>query len=64
MPRLVKKSDTGPLKIEVGGESKFICMCGLSSNQPYCDGRHKVTRDEDPAKIYRYDDKGGREAVE
>ncbi|MGI6457602.1 MAG: CDGSH iron-sulfur domain-containing protein [bacterium] len=23
--------------------TKLICTCGLSSNQPYCDGSHKGT---------------------
>lgn len=25
------------------GEEKFWCACGLSSNQPYCDGSHRTT---------------------
>ena len=25
------------------GESKAFCMCGLSTNAPFCDGSHKVT---------------------
>ncbi|MDG1995062.1 MAG: CDGSH iron-sulfur domain-containing protein [Emcibacteraceae bacterium] len=23
------------------GETKAFCMCGLSSNAPFCDGTHK-----------------------
>ncbi len=26
---------------EKAGTSKFWCACGLSKNQPYCDGAHK-----------------------
>jgi hypothetical protein len=29
-------------------------MCGLSSNQPFCDGSHKKTADEEADKLYRY----------
>jgi hypothetical protein len=37
MTRLVRKEDKGPVEVKVGSESKWICMCGLSSNQ------HSVT---------------------
>lgn len=63
MARLVKKDATGPLEIKVGGESKWICMCGLSKNQPYCDGSHKHTAGEQPGKLYRYNDDGSRTEV-
>jgi hypothetical protein len=33
MTRLVRKEDKGPVEVKVGSESKWICMCGLSSNQ-------------------------------
>jgi CDGSH iron-sulfur domain-containing protein 3 len=58
MPRLVEKFAHGP--VQVGG--KDICMCGLSKNQPFCDQSHEKTLDEDPAKLYVYDE-GGREEV-
>jgi CDGSH-type Zn-finger protein len=27
-------------------------MCGLSGNQPFCDGSHKKTAGEEPGKVY------------
>lgn len=26
-----------------GGESVYICRCGLTGNAPFCDGSHKQT---------------------
>lgn len=61
MARLVKRTATGPYKIERGSEPKFICGCGLSKNQPFCDGTHKATaRTEAEGKLYWYDAQGNR----
>jgi CDGSH-type Zn-finger protein len=61
MARLVKRTATGPYKVDVGTEAKFICGCGLSRNQPFCDGTHKTTaRTEDAAKLFWYDADGNR----
>jgi len=38
-------------------------MCGLSKNQPFCDGSHKKTRDEEEGKIYEYDAEGHRREI-
>jgi CDGSH-type Zn-finger protein len=38
-------------------------MCGLSKNQPFCDGSHKHTREEADGKVYEYDDEGHRSEV-
>ncbi|MFY9869938.1 MAG: CDGSH iron-sulfur domain-containing protein [Candidatus Nitrosopolaris sp.] len=27
--------------MKVAGYSTWICMCGLSNNQPFCDDSHK-----------------------
>lgn len=56
MARLVRHTENHPQEIKVGGESKHICMCGLSKNQPLCDGAHKKTHDEgDKTYIYKDD---------
>jgi CDGSH-type Zn-finger protein len=35
-------ADNKPVKIELDKDKKYyFCMCGLSSNQPFCDGSHK-----------------------
>ena len=58
MPRIAKRTHTGPYKLAIGGEEKFLCRCGLSKNQPFCDGSHKLARSEDAGKLYWYDDAG------
>lgn len=63
MVRLVRKDATGPMEIKVGNESKWICMCGLSKNQPYCDASHKKTVGEEPGKVYTYHEDGTRTEV-
>ena len=40
-PTIAKK---GPYVVEVkAGKSYFWCSCGLSKNQPFCDGSHADT---------------------
>ncbi len=38
MPRIVQRSRTEPYKLILGSEEKYLCQCGLSRNQPFCDG--------------------------
>jgi CDGSH iron-sulfur domain-containing protein 3 len=61
--RKVVKSDRQPLEIKPQPKSVFICMCGLSRNQPYCDGSHKKVTDEEDGKTYEYDAEGHRTEV-
>ena len=63
MPRLVKRTPTGPTPFIIDGEEKWFCKCGLSKNQPYCDGSHKLTKGEEPGKLYWYDENGQRHEV-
>lgn len=37
-PKIAQKS---PIVVDVEPGTYFWCSCGMSSNQPYCDGSHK-----------------------
>ena len=60
MARLVKRLRDKPYVVTVGGEAKYICGCGLSSAQPFCDGTHKITKTEMPGKLCWYDEEAQR----
>lgn len=60
MSRMIKSEGKGPIEIKVGGESKWICGCGLTKNKPFCDGSHKKTLDEEEGKTYIYNEDGTR----
>jgi CDGSH-type Zn-finger protein len=61
--RKVIKSATGPLEIKPQEKSIWLCACGLSKNQPFCDGSHKPTASEEAGKTYEYAADGTRTEV-
>ncbi|OHA71271.1 MAG: iron-binding protein [Candidatus Wildermuthbacteria bacterium RIFCSPLOWO2_12_FULL_40_9] len=63
MSRKIIKIAKGPFEVKPQKESVFICMCGLSKNQPFYDGSHKKTLDEPEGVIYEYDEQGRRKEV-
>lgn len=41
---LPKQAGTTPIRVEIEKGNKYAwCSCGLSDNQPFCNGAHKGT---------------------
>ena len=38
-----KIADTKPVVLELAAGTYWYCTCGESTNQPFCDGKHKDT---------------------
>lgn len=51
LPKVAVKA---PVKVDVeAGKKYFWCSCGLSKNQPFCDGAHKEHKGEDGKALMR-----------
>lgn len=60
MSRIVLKTAHEPFVVAPSDKPVKICMCGLSKNQPFCDGSHMKTVDEKKDEVYEYDKNGKR----
>ena len=58
MARLVVHTATGPKTIAGKDGDVAICMCGLSTNKPFCSGAHKTIKPEAEDEMNAYDEDG------
>lgn len=68
MARIIRREAAGPIKIAPEDLPKdkaiFICACGLTANEPFCDGSHTACKSEEPGKSYEYLEDGSRREID
>jgi len=46
----IKTTKNSPEKVSLEKDKKYFwCTCGLSGNQPFCDGAHKASNEFKPS---------------
>lgn len=63
MARVVIHRESKPIEIKVGEKSVWICRCGMTTNPPYCSGKHRELVGEQENELYIYKE-GRRYKVE
>ncbi|MBI2675177.1 MAG: CDGSH iron-sulfur domain-containing protein [Candidatus Aenigmarchaeota archaeon] len=58
MARIIVHEEKAPAEIKTGSESRWIFMCGLSKNRPFCYGSHAKVQNEENGKLYAYSKDG------
>lgn len=71
MAREIRHDARGPEILDeddLGDDGQlYVCRCGLSDDQPLCDGSHNATADEAEGVVYKYeadDADGERRTIE